>query len=150
MDGIAIPWADVPLELIEQHRLSRLLHERGGERELRFLRRVPEAVLPVWHDGLLRIVSWGSRSGRLPRSGYTWLRTVEAGEWAAYHAEPVTVPASAGLHNGVWYRIRQGVRGLYAECAGVSAVYVMVEPASYYYRTMTRAERMPALLGERI
>jgi hypothetical protein len=30
------------------------------------------------------------------------------------------------------------------------AVYVLCEPATRYYRVMTRSERMPVLIGERI
>jgi hypothetical protein len=70
MDGLALPLSELPLELIERYELSRLIHERGGEKELRFLRQTPRAILPVRHQGLLRIVAWGSRSGKLPRSGY--------------------------------------------------------------------------------
>jgi hypothetical protein len=150
MDGLALPLSDLPPELIDRYNLSRFVHERDDEREVRFLRQVREAILPVRHEGLLRIAAWGSRSGRLPRSGYTWLATVEAGEWTIYGAEPVEIPAIAGLQNGVWFRIRQGVRGLLAEAGGAEAAYMIVEPSSYYYRMMTRAERMPVLIGERI
>lgn len=62
------------------------------------MQQVRDAVLPVCHDGQLQIVSWGSRSGRLPRSGYTWLSTLAAGEWAAYAADEVVIPATVGLH----------------------------------------------------
>ena len=148
MIGIAIPLSDVPVEVIEQHELTRLVHDRGGEKELRFMRE--HAVLPVWHDGQLTIESWGSRSGKLPRTGYTWRASIDAGEWAVYAAEEVVIPATAAFDRGVWYRVRQGVRGLLAEYAGARAVYVVVEPASYYYKIMTRSERMPVLIGERI
>ena len=40
MDGLALPFSDLPLDLIEQYELSRLVHERGGEKEFRFLRQV--------------------------------------------------------------------------------------------------------------
>lgn len=75
---------------------------------------------------------------------------MEAGEWTAYEAQPVEIPAVAGLQNGVWFRIRQGVRGLIVEADEVRAAYMLVEPASYYYKIMTRSERMPVLIGERI
>ena len=139
MDGLALAWSDVPLELIERYNLQRLAHERGGERELRFLRRSRAPLLPVWHDGQLEIVRWGRRGG-----GLTWQRTVEEGGWSG--AELVEIKASAGSDGGVWYRIRQGVRGL---LVGGEA-YLIVEPASYYYRVMTRQNRMPVLIGERI
>lgn len=139
MDGIALAWSDVPLDLIERYDLARLAHERGGERELRFLRRSRHPLLPVWQDGQLQILAWGRKGG-----GLTWQRTVDDGAWVG--AELVEIKASAGLDGGVWYRIRQGVRGLVVGCEA----YLIVEPSSYYYKVMTRCERMPVLIGERI
>ena len=145
MDGIALAYSEVPMELIDH----RLIYERGGERELRFLRRSNCPLLPVWHCGQLRFVPWGSRSGRLPKSGLTWQRTLDAGGWTPYGAELVEIRASLGLDGGIWFRIRQGVRGLLVETPHEIAAYVLIEPASYYYRVMTRQERMPVLVGER-
>ena len=139
MDGISLPWSDVPLELIESHGLARLAHERGGEKELRFLRHCRQPVLPVWQDGQLLILPWGRRGG-----GLTWQRTVEEGLWQG--GEPVEIRAAAGLDGGIWYRIRQGIRGLVAD----HDAYLIIEPASHYYRVMTRREKMPVLIGERI
>jgi len=139
MDALALAWSDVPLELIERHSLSRYAHERGGERELRFLRRNRRPLLPVWQDGQLLILPWGRKGG-----GLTWQRTVDNGLWVG--AEAVEIRASAGLDGGVWYRIRQGVRGLVVH----GEAYMIVEPASHYYHVMTRRDRMPVLIGERI
>ena len=150
MDGLAVRYSDLPVELIKRHNLARLVHERGGEREVRFLRQVPNAVLPIRHDGQLRIVSWGCRTGKMPRSGYTWLKSVEAGEWTVYGAEAIDIPACLGLQNGVWFRIQQGARGLLAKVGGDEAAYMIVEPSSYYYKIMTHSERGPVLIGERI
>lgn len=69
---------------------------------------------------------------------------MDDGAWVG--AELVEIRASAGLDGGVWFRIRQGVRGL---VVGGEA-WLIVEPASYYYKIMTRQERMPVLIGERI
>lgn len=149
MDGLAIPWSMLPEDLIERHQLARRAHDRGGEREIRFLRRARQPLLPVWYCGQFLIVPWGCRSGQLPRSGLTWQKTVEAGEWVPYRAEPVTIPAALGLQNGIWFHIREGAKGLIVEHPVVAA-YVIVEPASYYYRTMTRSERMPVLVNELI
>jgi hypothetical protein len=150
MDGIALPLSELPLELIDRHRLSKLIYERGGEKELRFHRQVRHAILPVRHEGQLMIVPWGCRAGTLPRSGYTWLSTVEAGGWAMYAAQEIEIPAIAGLQNGVWYRIQQGVKGLLAEAGGNQAAYMIVAPATYYYKIMTRSARMPVLINQQI
>lgn len=81
--------------------------------------------------------------------------TVEAGEWVVHEAQPIEIPAIAGFHNGVWFRIRQGIirqgiKGLIVEADEVRDAYMLAEPASYYYKIRTRAERMPVLIGERI
>lgn len=150
MDGLALPYSEFSLELIERHRLQRFVHERGGEREFRFLRRARPALIPIWHAGQLRIVPWGCRTGPFPRNGLTWLQTVENGAWANQPVERIDIPAALGLQNGVWFRIRRGAQGLLAESGNLVAAYLIVEPASYYYQIMTRSDQMPVLLGERI
>ena len=35
--GVALSWSSLPLELLEQPDVRRRAHERGGEREVRFL-----------------------------------------------------------------------------------------------------------------
>ena len=63
----------------------------------------------------------------------------------------VDIPAILGFDRGVWYAIRQGIRGLLVEDErGNAVVYMICEPASHYYRIMTRSDRMPVLIGERI
>ncbi len=152
--GIALAFSALPLELIARHRLRGRVHDRGGEREVRFLYRQLPPCLPVWYEGQLRIVRWGSRrheSRVLPCTGWTWRATVEAGGWSRWAAEPVDIPATMALERGVWYTIRQGIRGVLVEDEkGVPAVYIICEPASHYYEVMTRSRWMPVLIGERI
>ena len=152
--GIALAWSELPTELIGRHRLERRLHERGGEREVRFLFRDRDPRLPVWRDGRLQIVRWGNARGQsryLPRTGWTWRETVESGGWR--HVQPVLVdiPATLGLEQGVWFRIRQGIRGLLVpDERGFAVAYMICEPATHYYHIMTRSHRMPLLIGEHI
>ena len=152
--GVALALSELPLELIARHDLERCAHDRGGEREVQFLFREAERLLPVWHEGQLRLLRWGNRRGEsryLPCTGWTWQATVESGGWADRDAAAVVVPATMGLDRGVWYRIRQGVRGLLvADEQGVERVYVICEPASHYYQVMTRGLWMPVLVDERI
>jgi hypothetical protein len=151
--GIALSWSALPLEMLEQDDLRRRIHERGGEREVQFLFRDHTPILPVWHEGQLQLMAWGNRrreSRRLPCTGWTWLATVEAGGWSCCQAEPIDIPATMGLENGVWYQVRQGIRGLLVrDEQGTPRVYMICEPASYYYRVMTRSHWMPVLIGER-
>ena len=143
------------MELIGGHGLRRRICDRGGEREVQFLFADAERVLPVWINGQLKIVRWGNRRGQslhLPCTAWTQLSTVENGGWRNRHIEPVVIPATMGLDKGVWYRVRQGIRGLLVHDEdGRPRVYVICEPASHYYQIMTRGSRwMPALIGERI
>jgi hypothetical protein len=55
------------------------------------------------------------------------------------------------LDQGVWYRVRQGIRGLLVpDERGIAVAYMICEPATHYYRIMTRNGRMPVLIQERI
>lgn len=55
------------------------------------------------------------------------------------------------VENGVWFPIRQGIRALLIrDERGVERVFLIGEPASHYYRIMTRGEWMPVLIEERI
>jgi hypothetical protein len=152
--AVALPWNTLPLALIERHGLDLFLHERGGEKEAQFHFGGADAVLPLRHEGRWLVARWGCGRGEsrsLPVGGWTKLATVESGWWAGAGAEVVEVPAALGLDNGVWYAVRQGVRGLYVrDEAGVPRVYVICEPASHYYAIMTRSAWMPVLIGERI
>jgi hypothetical protein len=152
--GIALAVSELPLELIEPFQLEKRTFDRGGEKEVRFLFRAAERLLPVWHEGQLRLVRWGCRRGEtkgLPTTGWTWLASVENGLWSGFEAALVDIPASMGLENGIWFRVRQGMRGvLVQDESGEPVVYMLCEPASHYYRIMTRSDRMPVLIGERI
>jgi hypothetical protein len=152
--GIALAISQIPVHLIERHGLNRRAYHRGGEEEIQFLLGDRERVLPVWFEGQLQILPWGvprfSRSV-LPSTAWTWRSTVEEGGWNALEPQLVCIPASMGLDRGVWFRIREGVRGLVVrEESGQPVVYVLVEPATHYYRIMTRSDWMPCLLGEAI
>lgn len=152
--GIALAWSDLPTELIGRHGLESRAHERGGEREARFLYRVRNPCLPVWRDGQLEVVRWGNSRGesrRLPRTGWTWLETINSGGWQGLDAVLVDIPATLGLERGVWFRIRQGIRGLLVrDERDTAVVYMICAPSTHYYQIMTRSNRMPVLIEERI
>ena len=87
----------------------------------------------------------------MPLTGWTWRESLDNGLWAGYQVEPAEIPASMGLENGVWFRIRQGIRGLLVhDEEDIPVVFMLCEQASHYYQTMTRSARMPVLIGERI
>jgi hypothetical protein len=153
-EGIALAGSEVPTELIRRWGLSRRLHCREGEPEYWFLYQDRFPKLPIWRDGQLQLARWGNGRGRsrlLPRSGWTWQSTIEQGYWAGLGGERVNIPANLALEQGVWYRVRSGLRGLLVpDERGLAVDYVICEPASHYYRTMTKSDRMPVLIGERI
>ena len=60
------------------------------------------------------------------------------------------VPATLGLENGVWFQVRQGVRGLLVrDEAKVARGSLICKPASDYYRGRRAAIWMLVLIGER-
>jgi hypothetical protein len=155
LSGLALALSELPLELMARHGLERRICDRGGEREVQFLFSDAERILPVWRDGQLEVLRWGNRRGesaQLPCTAWTQIDTVEYGGWGGRPVEPAIIPATMGLDKGVWYRVRQGMRGLvvYDE-GGRPRVYVVCEPSSHYYQIMTRGSRwMPVLIDERI
>ena len=101
--GIALARSELPTELIGRHGLERRVHDRGGEREIRFLFRDRRPRLPIWRDGRLLVVRWGNGRGEsrfLPRTGWTWLSTIQEGYWRNLDPIPVDIPATIGLERG--------------------------------------------------
>ncbi len=152
--GIALAWSELPTELIARHGLQRRKYDRGGEPEARFLFHDHNPRIPIWRDGRLQIVRWGNSRGQsrfLPPTGWTWQSTIDEGYWQNAGAVLVDIPATLGLEKGVWFRVRQGIRGLVVPDESSAAVaYMICEPASHYYHVMTRSTRMPRLIDERI
>ena len=152
--AIALAWSRLPTETIGRFGLGRRVHERGGEREVQFHYDDRRPRLPILRDGRLLVARWGNGRGQsrsLPRTGWTWLESVERGFWRGRDAIPVVIPATLGLDKGVWYPIRQGVRALLVpDERGLAVVYMICEPATHDYRTMTRSDRMPVFIDERI
>lgn len=150
--GIALGWRELPELLIARYQLNRRRISRadGTEPEFRFMFRSPRPVLPVWRDSQLMICTWGARLPvRLPRTGWAEQEWLE--QWGNLNPEPVDIPANFGLDRGIWYQIKQGIRGiLVLDQAKEPHVYLLTEPSSHYYQVMTRSPRMPVLIEERI
>jgi hypothetical protein len=100
------------------------------------------------------VLPWGNRRGEsksLPQTGWTRQAAVESGAWGERELHPVVIPALLGLDRGIWFGILHGVQGVVVhDETGRPRVYVVCEPASHYYRTMTRSDWMPSLVGERL
>jgi len=152
--GVSLALGEFPLAMHCEPEISRRIHRRGGEAEVRFLYDDYDPILPVWKGGRLGLVRWGNGRGHsrcLPRTGWTWKETVEQGGWGGSTPALVRIAGSLGLEKGIWYRVRQGMHGiLVADEQGRDVVYMICEPATHYYQVMTRSNRMPALLEKQI
>jgi hypothetical protein len=150
--GLSLAWSSLPTELIGRHGLHRRACERGGEREIQFFFRDRLPRIPIWRDGRFQIVRWGNGRGQsrfLPRTGWTWLETLQRGEWRHAEAIPVDIQATLGFERGVWFPVREGFRGILVPDEHRNAVcYMLCEPASHYYRVMTKSSRMPVFINE--
>jgi hypothetical protein len=153
--GVSLRDCDIPSVLVARHGLARRAAKRADRIEFQFLYSDRRPRLPVIRHGRLQVVRWGNGRGQsrfLPRTGWTWLETVEAGGWRNLPCEPVEIPASYALERrGVWYLVERGVRGLLVpDERGAAVAYVVCEPSSHYYRIMTGSDRMPVLIEQRI
>ena len=140
MDGISLSWRSLPQMLIDRHALLDrvIVRSDDADREFRFLYRDTRPLLPVWVGSELTIFSWGHprRRSKLPRTSAITQEAFQAGVWLGVHPEPVDIPANFGWDKGVWYRIKEGIRGiLVADESNNQIVYILTEPASHYDTT---------------
>lgn len=153
--GISLSWRDLPAELVERYGLRDriIVRQEGADGEIRFLFRDSRPLLPAWHGRQLDVYTWGNsdRHSKLPRTGWVRLEDLEAGSWQGLRPDPVEIPASFGLDKGIWFQVREGIRGILIHDENARPhVYMLTEPASHYYQVMTRHDRMPVLVGDRI
>lgn len=152
--SVALALSVFPKQLFNEYDLSPRVHDRGGNNpEVWFSYSDPEPLLPVFIGGVMRLVRWGSRdrSGPLPPTGWTWRGSVESGAWAGVGCptEPVVIPVTYGCEKGVWFRITEGIHGvLVSPPDGPPCAYMVCEPATRYFKVMTRSERSPWLVNE--
>src|SRR5688572_13131872 len=107
--GVAIPWDDLPTQLLARAEVRRRRYRRGNARpEARFLFSDRDRLIPVLWQGQLHLLPWGARredGSGLPCTGWTWRESVSQGRWAALAAEPAVIPASFALDCGVWFHV---------------------------------------------
>jgi hypothetical protein len=112
-----------------------------------------DRVLPVYLGGGVHVLQWSARrgqSGRLPTAAWAELETLDRGQWHDLEPLDAVIPASRALDNEVWYDVREGIRAIVVCDGDCRVVYPLVEPASHYYRAMTKSEWMPCLVRQRI
>lgn len=155
--AISILKARIRQELFEEYELSKLIHERGSEKELWFdyAGKQKTIYLPIMRAGNqeIEIMEWGNR-GRLPKlpvTGWCQTESLEAGKWRWLHPEPCEIPANFGLDKGIWFQINQGVKGIIVrDQQEREHAYMLTEASSHYFQTMTKHDRMPALIEQTI
>ena len=151
-EGISLSVREFPSHLLKHQGVVRRLYGRGGEEELRFWWRDRWPCLAVIHAGQFRLTRWGNRHARrsaLPRIGTLWKDDLGDAPWSSLETHRVVIQANAGYDGGVWYRVRQGIEGvLVYDEKGKPVTYMLIETASHYFRTMTRCDGMPVMIGE--
>lgn len=163
MQAIRFNKNEFPEEVLNKYKLQII----GDEIRIYFAAKNP--LLPVIYNGQNQFVNWGykpgqmsltknpqisdSQTGRskitLPKTGFCKIESFEAGKWQWLHPELVTIIASSGLSEGVWFQVRQGIQGVLLESKiGTRHCYVLTRPSTHYFRTMTGAGRMPVLINQ--
>ena len=113
--GVALAVSELPVGTVGRHGLQRRVYDRGGELEVRFL--LADDASECCPSGRRRAADRPLGQSPRPESfpaltAWTSWETVEAGGWGAHGPEPVVVPATLGLDLGVWFSVREGVRGV--------------------------------------
>lgn len=150
---VVLAGSEVPTELHGLKELKRRAFVRESEPEFRFALSDPWPKIPIRRQGTIQFARWGNAGRRcesLPRCALTTQERVKAGEWAEYKAVPIEIPANFWIANGVWCFVEQGIRGLLApDEVGRAVCFVICEPATNYFKNMTRARWMPVLIDQR-
>ena len=152
--ALALSISDIPETWIECHRRRIVLRGPEGVREMQFHYRDPRPELPAWHAGGLATYLWGNRTSQsaLPRGPWCELEDLEAGRWRHLQPSAVDIPVTFAWEKGIWYLVPEGgLRGvLVRDERDVLHAYLVMQPASHYYRIMTRSLRMPVFLGRQM
>jgi hypothetical protein len=149
--AVAVAKTEVPDQVVQAN-LKRIA-EREGVPELRFSFRDPLPELPIEQNGQFLLHEWGNRSGegKLPKTGWCRSESLEAGKWRWLNPEEVVIRANFGLEKGRWFHIDEGIRAIVVnDETNRPHIYMLTQPASHYYKGMTRHDRMPVFLGEGI
>ena len=153
--GITIAKRDIPAKLIQKHQLEERMIQRSetAEKEILFMQRHRRPLLPVFYQGELRILPWGNRqrNSNAPMDQWCDVATLESGAWSMYHTESAEIQANFGLERGVWFQIREGIKGtIIHDQHEHPYAYMLLQPSSHYYQVMTGYEKESVFLGEQI
>lgn len=129
-------------------KLKELAHLRSSD-QIRMHVNQKGALLPIEHHGEHKLVAWGNQGEDLPKTGYCKLESLEDGKWQWLNPEPVRIIASFAWSKGVWFQVRQGIRGILVyDRAEKPHCFLLTQPATHYFKIMTGADRMPVLIDQ--
>lgn len=135
---------EYPAEVLEKHQFEISVDEV----RIHFAKK--DAFLPVLLNGQNQLIKWGNKENlKIPRTGFCKIESYQAGKWQWLNPNPVTIIASSALVNGAWFQVKQGIQGLLLNSElGTQHCYMLTQPSTHYFRTMTGAERMPVLVNQ--
>lgn len=102
-------------------------------------------LLAIRAFGGNRLVPWGNS-----KLFHCKKESLVSGKWRYLKPEPIEIIANRALTHGVWFQVKEGIRGVLINTPFGEECYVMTEPATHYFKTMTGADRMPVLVGQLI
>ena len=109
-------------------------------------------LLPVIYQDEFRIVRWGNPQGHsrhLSTTGTVHVKDLAKPVWKRLKAQEVIIQAQALLHRNVWITVIECIRGVCVlDEHGIATAYMVVEPSTDYYQSMTKSWVMPRLVGE--
>ena len=98
--------------------------------------------------GPLLPVEYKGQERQFPWKGFCQVEGLKKGAWQELKPKLVKVKVTRGQSNGVHFQIRQGVYALFLDHPKGKGLYILTQPSTHYYRTMTGATRMPILINQ--
>lgn len=100
-------------------------------------------LLAVKGFGGNRVVSWGNS-----KLFHCRKESLVAGKWRYLKPESVEIIANRAQTHGIWFQVKEGIRGVLINTPLGEECYILTEPATHYFKTMTGSDRMPVLVGQ--
>ncbi|MFC1615662.1 hypothetical protein ACFL21_00845 [Patescibacteria group bacterium] len=121
--------------------------------EVRVFFAAKDAVLPIVYHGKNLLVPWGCKTRvlKVPCTGFCRCESLELGKWQWLNPKSVMILVCCALVNGVWFQVRKGIDGvLIHDRQGQQRCYMLMKPATHYFKIMTGSQLMPSLIDQEI
>lgn len=147
MVGISLTWRELTDSFLKENQLLDRVIQRTptSGKEVHFLWRDRERILPVWQGDEIKLLPWGKNKNGWIRKELAQEKEIPTG-WNLKLAE---IPVNYGYAGGVWFQIVGELQAavIWTDHEQVKRVHVVTEEASHYYQIMTGQKRMPVILG---